>query len=50
MGMTDRQFNAYKSKLLMLLSGAKEELAAKEQNSQKLDKLIAEIESDLKRP
>ena len=50
MGMSDRQFDTYQSKVLMLLMEAKEELAAKGERSQKLDKLIAEIETDLKRP
>lgn len=47
MGMTDRQFDSYQKRLLGRLEEIKE--LSKEENP-KLDKLIKEIEDELKRP
>jgi hypothetical protein len=46
MGMTDRQFDAYQSQLLMHLKNALKESP----NNETLKELIAQIESELKRP
>lgn len=46
MGMTDRQFDSYQSMLLESLKDALE----KSPDNEKLQRLIAKIESELKRP
>ena len=49
MGMTDRQFDSYQGRILELLLEALEEIK-KSGESKKLEKLIAAIEAELKRP
>ena len=49
MGMTDRQFDSYQSKLLRLLKKIDEEVSEKGE-SRELKELITEIEAELKRP
>lgn len=52
MGMTDRQFDSYQKRLLRLLCSAKEEIlkGTPTSNTTKLDEIINDIESELKRP
>jgi len=49
MGMTDRQFDSYQARLLTILKKAIEEIHEKGETKE-LSGLIAEIESELKRP
>ena len=49
MGMSDKQFESYKSQLLMNLQTAKEDIQ-KDNNISKLEKIIDNLESELKKP
>ena len=49
MGMSDRQFDSYQSKILRILKKAEEEIREKGE-SKELIGLINDIEAELKRP
>ena len=49
MGMTDRQFDSYKAKLLRILKKAAAEVKEKGE-SQELVELIDELEAELRKP
>jgi len=49
MGMTDRQFDSYQARLLDLLRKVLEEMQ-KNGSTEELEKLIASLEAELKRP
>ena len=50
MGMTDRQFDAYNLLQLLHLEEIQDELAEKGIHSKKLDRIIENLSSQLKRP
>jgi len=49
MGMSNEQFDSYKSAQLMLLEDAKEEIDEKK-TSAKLERLIAQLKKELQKP
>jgi len=50
MGMTNEQFDTYKTLLMRNLELAQKELATKDANSEILDTVVADLKSDLKKP
>jgi hypothetical protein len=52
MGMTDRQFDSYQARLIELLKYALVDIqqSAENANTEKLQRLISEVENELKRP
>lgn len=50
MGMTNEQFDSYKTSLMRNLERAQEELAEKSVKSKTLDVIVNDLKSELKKP